>query len=108
MPIAAPRMARDRARVAGAVVWMKQFGTWPNNPLYRRDAGATHLERVRAAITAGERLAWIVTDRRTGRPRIQGEKGGATLDGEILHDLPPAWHALKADLNRPYALTSCP
>ena len=100
MPTAAPTMARDLARSAGAAIWMKQFGTWPNNPLYRADAGATHLERVRAAIDDGERLAWIANDPKTGRPRIEGEKGGATLRGEILHELPPSWHSLKASLVR--------
>lgn len=95
------RLARDRAHGVGAAVWMKQFGTWPNNPLYRRDGGMRHLDAVKEAIAAGEKQAWIVTDPKTGRLRIKGEKGGATLDGQVLHELPPTWHAIKADFNRP-------
>jgi protein gp37 len=98
MELAWARLSRDKARAAGAAVWMKQFGTWPNNPLYPRDGPGPHVDRVRRAIDAGERLAWIAADPKTGRLRIAGEKGGATLDGEVLHELPPAWHALKARL----------
>ncbi len=87
------RLARDRGRDADAALWFKQWGTWRSNPLYRAASSARHLDRVRHAIAAGERLAAIDTDRH-GRPRVTGEKGGATLDGEVLHDHPPHFHRL--------------
>jgi protein gp37 len=99
MPLAAPRTSRDLARAAGAAVWFKQFGQWRNNPYYQATNGPTHLERVRQAIAAGEREARIETDDR-GRSKILGEKGGATLDGEVLHELPPAYARLQLELRR--------
>lgn len=103
MPADWPRRSRDLAREAGATVWFKQFGSWRNNPLYAQANGPSHLDRVRQAIRAGERLAFIGVDDR-GRPRVTGEKGGATLDGEILRELPSHYHRLKAELGRrPYA-----
>lgn len=91
------RDARDEARRAGSAVWMKQWGTWPNNPLYQAAPGSTHMDRVRWAIHHGEREADILIEK--GKERIVGEKGGATLDGEVLHEFPPHYHALKAALN---------
>jgi protein gp37 len=83
------RCAVQLARAARAAVWFKQFGQWGNNPLYARANGPTHLDRVREAIRAGEREARI--DMSSGRPLIVGEKGGATLDGAVLHEMPAAF-----------------
>lgn len=86
MAIEWARSSRDEARRANAAVWFKQFGQWTNNPLYRAANAKTHRERIEHAVRAGERQV--------------AEKGGATLDGEVLHELPPHFHALKAELNR--------
>lgn len=92
--------ARDSARKAGAAVWFKQWGTWNNNPLYDRTLTAGrygHLGAVKIAIERGERCAWIDLewDRRLGGNRqvVKGEKGGATLDGEVIRELPKAYPA---------------
>ena len=90
------RRSRDLSRKAGAATWFKQFGTWASNPLYVMSAGATHLDRVRAAIAGGEQKSWI--DMKSGRPVILGEKGGATLDGQVLHEYPPHYHQLCREL----------
>jgi protein gp37 len=90
------RCAVQLARAAGAAVWFKQFGQWGNNPLYVEAKGPTHLDRVRQAIGAGEREARIDTS--SGRPMILGEKGGATLDGAVLHELPTAYAEIRARL----------
>jgi len=94
------RQARDQARAAGAAIWFKQFGMWQNNPLYRQAPAGRHWEKVRWCIANGECQARLVTDCTTGKVRIEGEKGGATLDDEVLHELPPAYHALRQELLR--------
>jgi protein gp37 len=81
------------ARNAGSAVWFKQWGQWKNNPLYRNANGPTHLDRVRQAIRAGEKQARIETSD-NGRPVITGEKGGATLGGEVLNEMPPVFAML--------------
>lgn len=88
------RASLAKARRAGAAAWFKQWGTWPNNPLYRTANARTHMERVRSAIDRGERLARIERHAKTGREVITGEKGGATLDGETLRELPAAYHRM--------------
>nr|WP_231712594.1 hypothetical protein [Vineibacter terrae] len=62
-----------------------------NNPLYRESKASLHIDRVRRAIRRGEREAGIVRDPKTGRAKIEGEKGGATLDGKVWHQHPPAF-----------------
>lgn len=94
------QQARDKARQAGAAVWFKQFGHWVNNPLYHR-AGfhghkMKHIDRVRWAIEHGEKEASIV--KKDGREIVTGEKGGATLDGEVLHELPFSYFAIQDEL----------
>lgn len=97
MEIAWPRTARDRARAAGCRIWFKQFGTWPNNPLYQRAPGSRHIDKVNYAIAHGERRAGIVE--KNGRPAVTGEKGGATLDGEVYNELPPSFTRITDRLN---------
>lgn len=81
------------ARLASAAVWFKQFGQWKNNPLYQRAGAPTHLERVRLAIAMGERLASVEMSP-NGKPVITGEKGGATLYGKVLREMPPVFDVL--------------
>ncbi len=83
----------DLARKAGAAVWFKQWGQWKNNPLYQRANGPTHTDRVRQAIQAGEREARIEIGH-SGKPVITGEKGGATLGGQVYHEMPPIYGEL--------------
>jgi len=91
------RQGRDLALHAGAALWLKQWGTWQANPLYAASTAGKHIDRVRDAIAAGERLARIEigTD---GKPRVAGEKGGATLDGETFRSFPAAYAGLVARL----------
>lgn len=93
------RTSRDQARHVNAAIWFKQFGSWPSNPLYAKANGPTHTDRIRQAIRAGERQAWYVPNGKGGQS-LQGEKGGATLDGEVLHGLPPSFGIIQARLNR--------
>lgn len=92
-----PRTSRDLARRAGAAVWFKQFGTWRNNPLYASSNAPTHFGRIRSAIERGERAVRIEIV--NGREKIIGEKGGATLDGELIHEHPPAFRMIERRLN---------
>ena len=95
------RHSRDAAAQASAAIWFKQFGTWPNNPLYRAAPDALpHIVRVHHAIMHGEHEARIVTGR-GGRHKVVGEKGGATLDGEVLHGRPAAYARLTERLRAP-------
>jgi protein gp37 len=91
------RCAVEKARYAKSAVWFKQFGQWRNNPLYRAANGPTHLDKVRQAIAAGEREARI-EESATGKPMVTGEKGGATLDGAVLHEMPPVFAELTTRL----------
>ncbi len=92
--------AHHGARAAGAAIHFKQFGAWRNNPLYRGAPGRlSHLDRVRWAIDRGEREARVV-ETTPGKFKIEGEKGGATLDGEVLHEKPPAYYRIKDRLNQ--------
>lgn len=99
MDVAWARRSVSLARKAGTAVWFKQFGQWSNNPLYLNARGASHLDRVRIAIAHGEHEARIDADR-NGRPMVFGEKGGATLDGQVLHEMPPIFAALTKRLRR--------
>lgn len=107
MPVDDARCSRDRAGEAGAAIWFKQFGKWSNNPLYRASMASKHIDRVRDAIDAGEQKAEIVertTKAADGKPgrkylAVEGEKGGATLDGRVHHEYPPAYHRLVRDMN---------
>jgi protein gp37 len=101
------KVARDKARHAGAAVWFKQWGDWSNNPLYYRHAPdetlpKLHVDRVRRAMAAGEREADI--EEKNGKLRVTGEKGGATLDGQVIHEHPPAYERLRVLLNQRRAL----
>lgn len=103
MDITWARTSRDLARAVGAAVWFKQFGQWANNPLYQTANANTHLGRVQSAIARGEREARIIYEK-DNRPKITGEKGGATLDNEVLHELPPAYERIRLRLNPSSAL----
>lgn len=87
------RRAVTLARQAGAAVWFKQWGQWRNNPLYRNARGESHLEKVRWAIAHGEQAARIEPGKKVAE-LVMGEKGGATLDGQIWHEMPPAFDQL--------------
>ncbi len=93
----------DLARAANSAVWFKQFGKWPNNPLYAqaRGTGANHLEAVRMSIASGEKMASVeyAASPSNAPPKITGEKGGATLDGKTYRELPQAFHDLAESLN---------
>lgn len=95
-----PMVARDLARIAGSAIWFKQFGQWQNNPLFKNAPPGPLMERVEWVIQNGERCARIETDPKTGKRRLSrdSEKGGATLDGEVLHEFPPAFYAMKAEM----------
>ncbi|MCH8996697.1 MAG: DUF5131 family protein [Proteobacteria bacterium] len=85
------RQAHHGARAAGAAIHFKQFGHARNNPL------VLHLQVSRPRLSA--KLAFEEVCR-TGLEKEPGEKGGATLDGEVLHEKPPAYYRLKDRLNQ--------
>jgi protein gp37 len=65
---------------AGSAVYLKQWGVWQNNPLFRRH-GLREAIRIEAEIA--------------GRPRPLAEnKGGCSLDGRLWVELPEAGAAL--------------
>lgn len=83
------RQARDEARKYGAAIWLKQWGTPRSNPLVQE-----RMERHGIGVKA----AWqMVVD--MGLELLPFEKGGATLDGVILRDLPPSYYTIKERLN---------
>ena len=87
MMIAWVYTAISKAREADAAIWFKQFGHYRDNPAYQSAReGRSHEEAV----------AYIV---RTGHELHPEEKGGATLNGEILHELPESYHRLKIKMN---------
>lgn len=87
------REAVDMAELAGAAVWFKQWGTWKSNPLYAAAGEAKHLERVSHAIASGEQFARVGVGK-NGKPKVLGEKGGATLDGLIYRERPSIYGTL--------------
>jgi hypothetical protein len=91
--------AIDEAQRAGAAPWLKQWGTWRNNPLYAASRAASHVGRVRDAIAHGERLAQV-----DDAGKVTGEKGGATLDGATFRDLPASYARLRDRLRGALAL----
>ncbi len=94
------RQAHDVTRKHRAALHFKQFGAWRNNPLYlNADKGLPHLDKVRHAIASGE-LQATVDEKAADKPKIVGEKGGATLDGVVFHEKPPAYYRIKDRLNQ--------
>jgi protein gp37 len=83
------RTGRDEARRVGAAVFFKQWGRPANNPLVKQRM-ERHVLNVRDAWEMVVKL---------GLELLPSEKGGGTLDGEVLHELPPAYHALARKLN---------
>lgn len=98
MAIEWARTSRDQGRATGSAIWFKQWGRWQNNPLYAESNATTHMERVQSAIARGELFAKIGQNKNTGARYIEGEKGGATLDGVGHRDLPPAYNAIALEL----------
>ena len=99
MEVAWARSARDKAREVGAAIWFKQFGMWPNNPLFQQAPGDLKFHaKIAWAIAHGEREARLEWN--NGKVGVVGEKGGATLDGEVLHELPKSYAELKRQLHR--------
>jgi protein gp37 len=85
------RAVRDLCIAEEVPFFLKQWGSWDNNPLYRaaEDEGfVTHADRVRWAIRHGEKAAEIIEDGKTGKMKIAGAKGGATLDGRLWRQFP--------------------
>ena len=84
------RQAHAGARAARAPIHFKQFGHVRNNPTVTalmRDHGYS-MERA-----FGEACS-------RGLEKEPGEKGGATLDGEVLHEKPPAYYRIQNRLNQ--------
>jgi protein gp37 len=84
------RQAHHGARAARATIHFKQFGHARNNPVVTalmRDHGYT-MQRAFAEACSG------------GLEKEPGEKGGATLDEEVLHEKPPAYYRIKDRLNQ--------
>ena len=84
------RQAHHGARAARATIHFKQFGHARNNPVV--------IHRMKAAGISAKRAFEEVC--REGLEKEPGEKGGATLDGEVLHEKPPAYYRIKDRLNQ--------
>jgi protein gp37 len=80
----------DKSRAANAAIWFKQYGHPKNNPYAVRIA-----KEERITIQKAFQLAIA-----RGLEKEPDEKGGATLDGHVYHELPTAWHALKHELGK--------
>lgn len=80
------RDAIAKAWAAGAAVWFKQWGAWPDNPSYQ------HARRGRSHDGA---IDYLVGQRFELAP---DEKGGATLDGKLIQELPESYYELQRAL----------
>ena len=84
------RQAHHGARAAGAAIHFKQFGHPRNNPLV--------IERMQR-VGCSTNVAFMAICG-LGQEKEPGEKGGATLDGEVLHEKPPSYYRIKDRLNQ--------
>jgi protein gp37 len=78
------RQCRDQGREARAAIWFKQWGHRRNNPLVN-ESSLSVSEAWNAAVASGAEL-------------LPDEKGGATLDGETLRELPDVYREITASL----------
>lgn len=78
----------EKSRAANAAIWFKQYGHPKNNPYAVQIA-----KEERITVSKAFQLAVA-----RGLEKEPDEKGGATLDGHIYHELPVAWHTLKEKL----------
>ncbi len=83
------RNAIDKSRSADAAIWFKQYGHNRNHP-------AIKMIMAEEGLKITEAFATIV---KRGIELEPTEKGGATLDGKVYHELPKAFHDLKARLH---------
>ncbi len=82
--------ALEEARRAGAKIWGKQYGHPRNNPV---------------AVDRAKKLGISISKAfqeicQLGLEREPDEKGGATFDGKVWHELPPAYAKLRRHLNK--------
>ncbi len=84
------RQAHHGARAARATIHFKQFGHARNNPVVIHQMKARGI----SAKLAFEEVC------QAGLEKEPGEKGGATLDGEVLHEKPPAYYRIQNRLNQ--------
>ena len=81
-------VAVAKSRKARAAIWVKQYGQARNNPAVVQIMAAEKVGVTRAFALAVER----------GLELCPHEKGGATLEGTVYHELPTAWHELRQRL----------
>jgi hypothetical protein len=81
----------ERAHQAGSAIWLKQHGTIASHP---------NIDLTPPGPWAA-RFNWLRTN---GFEVLPEEKGGATCDKQIWREMPPAYHAMAAALNRSAAL----
>jgi protein gp37 len=83
------RAVRDLCAEEEVPFFFKQWGRWDNNALYlAAEKTNTHTGRVRWAIRHGEKAATIFEDAKSGKAKIVGAKGGATVDGKLWRQFP--------------------
>ncbi|GAB6051482.1 phage Gp37/Gp68 family protein [Magnetospira thiophila] len=80
------RQVIDKAHGAGVCVWFKAWGRWENNPAWPLALGKTKTAKKQDLIDRGLEL-------------LPEENGGATLDGALVQELPPAFEHMARDLN---------
>lgn len=94
----------DAARRHNSAVHMKQWGLPRNNPLVI-EAMATGMKITEAFFhvvrNGQEKACEIILDQKTGKEKIEGEKGGATLNGNLYREKPPSYFRVKASLPLP-------
>jgi protein gp37 len=88
MDISWLRGAVEQSKAAKAAIWFKQYGHDRNHPA---------VQLIMQEEGLGMRAAFAESVKR-GIELEPDEKGGATLDGKVYHELPKAWHDLKAQL----------
>ncbi|MCW2306625.1 phage Gp37/Gp68 family protein [Rhodobium gokarnense] len=75
----------DRAHGTGAAVWFKSWGRWENNPAWPLARGKTKKAKKQDLVDRGLEL-------------LPEEHGGATLDGRLVQELPPAFALMRERL----------
>lgn len=88
------RDALAEARRVAAAVHMKQWGSYRSSPLVRRIMRDCSLGPKRAFEEACARSLELAPE----------EKGGATVDGRLIREKPPAFYRIKERLNRQQTL----
>lgn len=90
--------AIELGTAAGAAIYFKQYGELAANPLFGKAPHRRVIDKVRWMIDNGERLLWVEEKPDRSGWKVKGEKGGATLDGQIFRDMPADYAVMTREL----------